>query len=184
MLEFNFSPFPVLTTKRLLLRELTLNDAPELFFLRSDETVLKYVGREPAKSVEEVYNFIEMIRRAVNNNESIFWAIAWADEPDKLIGSICFWQLQPENYRAEIGYNLHPDHWGKGIITEAIETVLQYGFENMNLHSIEARTHPGNTGSTRSLEKNGFVKEGQLREDFYFNGQFHDTLIYSKLKSS
>ncbi|HEV7782222.1 MAG TPA: GNAT family N-acetyltransferase [Chitinophagaceae bacterium] len=182
MLQLNFTPFPVLHTQRLLLREMVQKDAPELFFLRSDEKVLQFIGREPAKTITEVEEFIQKIHAAQVANESILWAIALKDEPATLIGSICYWRVQPENYRAEIGYNLHPDHWGRGIITEAINKVVDYGFTEMKLHSIEARTSPENIGSGAALEKAGFVKEGHLKEEFFFGGKFFDSVIYSRLQ--
>jgi ribosomal-protein-alanine N-acetyltransferase len=181
MLQLNFTPFPELQTERLLIRRLVQQDAPELFFLRSDAQVLQYVGREPATSLEDITAFIQRIDDNIAANQSILWAIELLSDPGRLIGSICYWQVQFDNFRAEIGYNLHPDHWGKGIITEAIRKVVDYGFGVMKLHSIEARFHPNNTGSGRALEKAGFRKEGYLREEFFFRGVFHDSVIYSLL---
>jgi [ribosomal protein S5]-alanine N-acetyltransferase len=182
MLQPNFTPFPELKTERLLLRRLTMDDKPEIFFLRSDERVLRFIGREPAVSIEEAVAFIQRISDAVDANESIMWAITLKDNPAKLIGNICYWQLQPENYRAEIGYSLHPDHWRKGIMKEAILKVLEYGFQVLKLHSIEARTSPDNIASAAVLEATGFVKEAHLKEEFFFGGKFLDTLIYSRLQ--
>ena len=89
MLELNFNPFPTLTTDRLLLRQLDKTDADEMFFLRSNERVMKYLDRAPAKSVDEAVEFIQMINTAIANNESINWAITLKGEP-KIIGDICF----------------------------------------------------------------------------------------------
>jgi len=182
MLTFNFSPFPELNTERLLLKRLTPGDAPGLFFLRSNEKVMRYIGREPAGSLEEVIDFIQLVNNAIDANESVLWAMHLRDDPDNIIGTICFWQLQPENHRAEIGYVLHPEHWKKGIMKETIEKVLAYGFEVMQLHSVEARISAGNLASAASLEATGFIKEGHLREDTFFRGVFTDTIIYSRLQ--
>ena len=182
MLQPNFTPFPELTTNRLLLKRLTPEDAPEIFFLRSDETVLRYIGKEPATSIKEAEEFIERISKLVDTNESILWGIALGEKSGTIIGTICLWNLQPEHYRADIGYALHPDHWGKGIMKEAIQEVLEYGFKVMKLHSIEARLSPDNSASASVLEKTGFVKEAHLKEDFCFQGKFLDTLIYSRLQ--
>lgn len=182
MLQLNFTPFPELKTERLLFRGLTMADAPALFKLRSNESVVKFIGREPAASIKEVEEFIERINNAVKTNESILWGIVLQSDPGNIIGTICYWRLQPENYRAEIGYALHPDHWRKGIMKEAILKVLEYGFEIMKLHSIEARLSANNIASAAILEKTGFVKEGHLKDEFYFRGKFTDSLIYSKLQ--
>lgn len=182
MAYYNFSPFPEIKTGRLILRKLRLEDAPEIFFLRSDESVLKYLEREPVTSITVAKEFIQQIQSSVENGESILWAIALDTKPGELIGTICFWHFQPENFRAEIGYVLHPQFWGKRIMKESIEAVLKYGFEKMQLHSVEARLSAGNVASAALLEKTGFIKEAHFREDVFFKGKFIDTLVYCRLK--
>ncbi len=182
MPEFHFTPFPELTTKRLLLRKITMDDAPVIFFLRSNETVLRFIGKEPAASIKEAEEFIQRINTSIDTNESILWGIALWSNPAEVIGTICYWRLQPENYRAEIGYALHPEHWRKGMMKEAIQKVLEYGFETMKLHSIEARISVENIASASILEATGFVKEAHLKEEFFFRGNFEDTIIYSRLQ--
>ena len=184
MVPLNFTPFPELRTKRLLLRKLKRSDAPEMFFLRSNEQVLRYLGKEPAKTITEAEEFIGRINKEVDENRSILWGIALLDDPAVIIGTICLWNFNRDHYRSEIGYILHPDFWRKGIMKEAINCVADYGFNILGLHSIEAMLSPENIASTGLLESTGFVKEGHLKENFYFRGEFGDTLIYSKLKSN
>lgn len=182
MLTLDFTPFPELKTRRLLLRQLTPEDAPAIFFLRSDQEVLRYIGKEPAGSLNEATEFIAQISNSIKSNEAIMWGICLQNDPGKIIGTICYWRLQPLNYRAELGYALDPQHWRKGLMKEAIGKILEYGFETMKLHSIEARISPGNIASAAILEATGFVKEGYLKEEFYFRGQFTDSVIYSRLQ--
>ena len=184
MLQLNLQPFPELKTERLLLRRLTLSDAKEFFFLRSNETVMQFIDKEPAKSVEEVEAFIQKLNDDIDHNRLIQWAIAFQEEPGRLIGGISFWRFRFEDYRAETGYALHPQHWGKGIMKEALQKVIDFGFNNMGLHSIEANINPNNTASARLLESVGFVREAYFREDYFFRGKFLDTAIYSKLQKS
>ena len=113
MLQLNFSPFPELKTKRLLLRKLDKTDAKEIFFLRSNEDVLRYLGREPTATITEAGEFIGKINKGIEENEAILWGIALLENPSVVIGTICLWNIQKENLRAEIGYMLHPDFWGK-----------------------------------------------------------------------
>lgn len=181
MLSLVFTPFPEIKTQRLLLRSMTEADAPELLFLRSDETVMQYIGREKTKSLEEAKEFILKINTSVAANESIFWAIALQNNPGTLIGTICFWNISKEHYRAEVGYMLHPAHWNKGIMKEAILAAIDYGFGEIRLHSIEARINPDNKASGVVLEKTGFIREAYFKEDFYFRGKFGDTAVYSLL---
>lgn len=117
------------------------------------------------------------------NIEGITWAIT-LKEDTKLIGTICFWNIQKEHYRAEIGYVLHPDFQRKGIMQEAIAEVIKFGFQVMKLHSIEANTNPNNTSSIRLLERNKFIREGYFRENYFYNGKFYDSVVYALLASS
>jgi ribosomal-protein-alanine N-acetyltransferase len=181
MLELNFSPFPEIKTERLLMRRMRDTDASEIFFLRSDETVMKYIDREKPKSPEEAVAFIQNVNENIDKNESIMWGIALQDNPDTLIGNIGYWRMLNQHYRSEIGYMLHPHFWGKGIMKEALLAAIDFGFNKMKLHSIEAHINPDNTASGMLLEKTGFIREAYFKEDFYFRGKFIDTAIYSLL---
>lgn len=182
MVNCNFNPFPALKTSRLKLRKITKKDVNEIFFLRSDARVLKYLDRDPAKSKMDSSNFIKSINDAENHGEGITWGIAIHDNP-LLIGTIGFWRIQKEHYRAEIGYVLHPDWVGSGIISEAIRVVINFGFDKMMLHSIEANVNPQNIASIRLLEKHNFKREGYFKENFFYKGKFLDTSTYSLLSS-
>jgi [ribosomal protein S5]-alanine N-acetyltransferase len=182
MLEPVFSPFPEIKTTRLLLRKMVPADAPELLFLRSDDTVMQYIDREKTKSLEEATAFIDKINTYIDNNESILWAIALQDKPGTLIGTICFWNITREHFRAEVGYMLHPTFWNRGLMKEALLAVIDFGFNEMKLHSIEGRINPDNSVSGILLEKAGFVREAYYKEDFYFRGKFIDTAVYSLLE--
>jgi len=182
MLSINFNPFPLLTTDKLLLRHIDKSDVNEIFFLRSDEKVMKYIDRPPAKTTDDAYKFIQIINDLEKNNEEVTWAITLKDDL-KLIGTICYWNIKKEHYRAEIGFALHPDYWGKGIMQEALTEVLNYGFKVMNLHSIEANVNPDNAASIKLLEKNNFIREAYFKENYFFNGKFLDTVIYSLLQT-
>ncbi|WP_338645158.1 GNAT family N-acetyltransferase [Flavobacterium sp. KS-LB2] len=180
MLTINFSPFPNLETERLLLRRVDSNDINEIFALRSNPETMKYIPRPLVKTDEDALEHIAMIDSKIDSDEGINWAITLKDNP-KLIGIIGHYRIKPEHYRAEIGYMLLPEYQGKGIISEAVKEAVKYGFNVMNLHSIEAIIAPDNYGSAKVLEKNGFVKEAHLRENEFYEGRFLDTVIYSIL---
>lgn len=180
MLQLDFSVFPLLETKRLLLRACTDEDIPAIFRMRSDPDVRRYSDRDPAKSIDEIHDFLKIIRSGMENNNAISWTITMKGS-DEMLGDIAFWRMQKEHYRAEIGYSLWKDHWRKGIMSEAMETVLDYGFSKMNLHSVEANVNPNNTASIALLEKSGFVREAYFRENFHYKGKFFDSAVYSKL---
>lgn len=181
MLKINFLPFQNLETERLLLRRVVDEDVNEIFALRSDPEVMKYIPRPLVKTKEDALAHVAMIDEKIEINEGINWAITLKGNP-KLIGIIGHYRIKPEHFRAEIGYMLLPEYQGKGIISEAIKTVVKYGFEVMQLHSIEAIIDPENFASEKVLQKNGFLKEAHLKENEFYEGRFLDTVIYSLLK--
>ena len=178
MLQVNFSPFPQLTTERLILRRVTKADVQEVFFLRSDKRVMKYIDKPLAQSLVDAYAFIERVDHLLENNEGINWGISIKDN-SKLIGNIGFWRMEKEHFRCEVGYVLHPDFHRKGIMQEAMAAALKYCFEVMHFHSVEANVNPLNEASIKLLENNNFVREAYFKENYYFNGRFLDSAIYS-----
>jgi ribosomal-protein-alanine N-acetyltransferase len=180
MLTLNFNPFPVLNTEHLTLRQIGDEDAEEIFFLRSDKQVLQFLDRDPATSIDDAIQWIKMINEAISNNEYIAWAIALKNDV-KLIGTISYWNIKKEHYRAEIGYALVSLFQGKGLMQEAMTVVLDYGFKIMNLHSVEANVNPDNVSSIKLLERNNFLREAYHKENYHYNGKFLDSAIYSLL---
>jgi ribosomal-protein-alanine N-acetyltransferase len=183
MLTINFHPFQNLETERLLLRRLDESDADEVFALRGNPEIMKFIPRPLAKSREDALEHIAMIEDKIVNNTGINWGITIKGSL-KIIGIIGHYKIEPENHRAEIGYMSFPESNGKGYMSEAIKAVLIYGFEEMNLHSVEAIIDPGNIGSERVLQKNGFVKEAHILENGLWEGKYLDTVIYSLLKKN
>jgi len=180
MLTIHFTTFPTLQTPRLTLREVTPDDAAVVFKMRSDERVMRYIGRPLQTDISEAAQLIEVYREGFAQNEGVTWAICLREQPT-LIGTITFWKMDKVNHRAEIGYSLNADYWRRGIMDEAMIATIEYCFKTLNFHSIEAGTDPDNEGSGRILEKHGFVQEAYFRENFYFNGEFLDSRIYSKI---
>jgi ribosomal-protein-alanine N-acetyltransferase len=126
--------------------------------LRTNEEVNRFLDRPKTHFPDEVGHFIKRVNNSISNNETIYWAIA-LKEDEKLIGAITYWNISVQNDMAEIGFELHPDFQGKGIMQEAMSAVLSFGFNNMHLRTIEAYTHPDNVGSIKVLERNGFEKK-------------------------
>jgi ribosomal-protein-alanine N-acetyltransferase len=155
MLHLNFTPFPVVTTERLILRQLTIKDAKEIMILRSDEQVNKFIDRPKSIDLNEAKKFIEKINTGITN-DWIYWALTLKDD-DTLIGTICLWNISVESDTAELGYELHPDFQGKGIMREAISKIIEHGFNKMKLEIITAFTRPDNSRSTNLLMKYNFL---------------------------
>ncbi|MBB6108789.1 ribosomal-protein-alanine N-acetyltransferase [Mucilaginibacter lappiensis] len=180
MLNLNFDPFPVLTTERLILRRFTFADAPKLFELRKDPVIMQYISRPLSKTLDDAIDLIKVINDLLKGNNGITWCITLKNEQE-FVGSIGFWRIEKENYRAEIGYLLNPAYQGRGIMQEAIETIINYGFGPMSLHTIQANVSPDNLASIKLLQKNNFTQEAYFKENYFFNGVFEDTLVYTLL---
>ena len=152
MTNRNFAPFPILTTERLTLRQLVINDAREIFMLRSDSEINKYLDRQISNTIDEARNFINKVNENTNNSESLYWAITLSDR-DILVGTICLFSFPEENNKCEIGYELLTNFQGKGIMKEAAEKVIDYAFNTIKVQKIEAFFHRDNQRSINLLEK-------------------------------
>ena len=180
-LALNFEPFPILKTDRLILRQFQVKDAVDLFKLRTDDKVMKYLGSPKMKDIDEAKAYIEKARKIKNGDTCIEWSLTLKEE-DKLIGKLGFWRIIKTHFRAELGYTMLPSYQSKGIMSEALNAILKYGFQIMKIHSVEANLDPKNEKSVNLLKRNGFTKEGQTKESYYFDGAFTDTSIYGLLK--
>lgn len=177
-LNTNFSIFPILETANLVLREVVEKDVDEVFFLRSDKEIMKYIPRPLAKTKADALERIQMFRDHKENEEGIHWAIT-TNRNDRMTGIISLFKIDKENFRAEIGYILHPDHQGKGILGEALQKVMEFGFTHCNFHMLTAVIDPRNSASERVLQRANFTKEAHFKEDFYYDGEFLDSIHYS-----
>lgn len=181
MLQLNFTPFPVLSTERLILRKLKEEDVDEIFIQRSHPTIQKFIKRTPAANKEDALEWIKKVTQLEADNESINWVIVPKGE-NKLIGCICLWNIEKELERAEAGYSLHPDYFGKGIMSEALAAITKYGFETMKLARIDAYTNKDNLASLALLKKNNFERNFDFEKDFEDKEELEYNVIYSRLK--
>jgi ribosomal-protein-alanine N-acetyltransferase len=160
-----FPPSTDLTTERLFLRELQPADAEQIFKIRSDHRVNEFIDRMPATTIQDGLNFINQIIASQNKNEGIMWALTLKGEP-KLIGTIVYWHIVKEKDKAEIGYEMLPDYFGKGIMQEALLKVIEFGFETMELKTIVADTKADNLRSINLLQRCGFVDTGETEGEY------------------
>jgi len=180
--DFIQKKFPDLSTERLILRELLVGDAQGLFEIRSNENVMRWVDRPLPKTIEDALVTIRQSNEMIANGTGINWAMC-LKETGKLIGFIGFYRLDDANDKSEIGYMILPDFWRKGYTAEAMKVLIPFGFQQLNLHRIEADINPENEASIQLALKMGFIKEAFLRQNFKYNGRYIDTLICGLLKS-
>ena len=155
MLNRSFTPFPILTTERLTLRQLLISDEQEIFTLRSDSEINKYLDRQISNTIDDARDFINRINANISKNDSLYWAITFS-EKSILVGTICLFSLSDENDKCEIGYELLTNFQGQGIMKEAVEKVIDYAFNTIKVQKIEAFLHRDNQSSIKLLEKLSF----------------------------
>ncbi|OIK14911.1 GNAT family N-acetyltransferase [Bacillus sp. MUM 13] len=174
-------PFPVLETDRLILRQVIDSDKNDMFEYLSDPRVMQYYGMEPFTESKSIQSEIDWYSSIFSEKSGVRWGICLKDD-GKMIGSCGFHNRESKHFRAEIGYELHHDYWGKGIAKEALTAILLYGFTELKLMRIQAFIEPANDSSRSLVKKLGFKEEGLLRKYEYTVGKFDDLYIYSLLK--
>ena len=182
MLSLNLNPLPTLTSARLVLREVRMSDAPSYFAMRSDPETMRYVRRPLAHTLDDAKAFITRVQEGQRANTCAQWSMTLKGD-DTCIGVVGPWRIDPENHRGELGYMLARAQWGQGLISEAIAAVVDYSFNVLGLHSMEAWTDSRNTPSMRALEKNGFVREAYFKENIFWDGAFSDSVVFGRWAS-
>ena len=173
--------FPVLRTDRLELVQITVDNVKDIYELFSDTQVVAFYNLLPFQKEEEAAAIIEKLQALYNERLGIRWGIRLKGTT-KIIGSAGF-NNYTKNHRANIGYDLKPEYWNKGIVTEAIKAIVNYGFDTLQVNRIEAEVMSGNVFSERVLEKCDFKNEGLLRSWMFWNDKHFDMTIFSILKS-
>ncbi|AOZ90999.1 GNAT family N-acetyltransferase [Paenibacillus crassostreae] len=180
--EFAFINFPRLKTERFTLRKAEEKDQHDIFELYSNESVIKYMPFTPFISVEDAINEMSWYQKIFKEQSGLRWMIE-DSESKKVIGTCGFLNYEKMHNRIEIGYDLTPHFWGKGIMTEVVKCIMDFGFLTMKVNKIEAKVEPENEASIRLMYKLGFHKEGVLRQHEFEKGKYVDLAIFSKLKS-
>jgi ribosomal-protein-alanine N-acetyltransferase len=177
-----FNTFPELESMRLNFQAYAPEDAEELFAIRSNPEVMRYMDSHTHETLEDSRKMIERIRDSYEKGTGINWTLK-EKSSGRLIGDFGFWRLIPEHCRAEIGYVLHPDYWGMGYMQETFYVMMDFAFKELRVHSLEANVNVVNKASMVLLERNGFKQEAYFRENFLFQGRFLDSRIYCLLES-
>lgn len=176
-----FIPFPVLETKRLIFRNVEKTDLQDIFDYASDPDLTAYLTWEAHQTLADTEGFIEFILENNKRHTGGTWVIAWK-ETNRVIGTIDLAWNQ-KHYAAELAYALSREFWRKGIGTEAVQEMVRFGFEELNLERIYARCHPDNIASYKLMEKSGMTYEGTLRKSMQRKEKQEDAKIYAIVKS-
>lgn len=180
-----FSKFPELRTKRLILRKPTMKDV-EWYFEYFSRSEMVWGGGEPGPkdmnaAREELRKYMVDLYR---KRRGFRWIITLKGD-DRPIGTLGFYKWAPSaGYQAEMGYDLAKEHWGKGIMAEAMRAVIDFGFEKMGLNRIEVYIMPRNKRSVKMIKNLGFKREGLIRQRYFDeHGNYADDILFSLLRS-
>ncbi len=173
-------PIPNIQTPRLLLRQLERSDAEELFVYAQDERVARPGMWEPYSSFADCAAHIDQL---IASYESylMWWALVHRAD-DRLIGRVEISRWSRENARAELSYALHHDYWGQRLMTEAVTAAIEYGWNTLDLHRLEATVLPNNLASIRLLTSLGMEREGTMRHHRMLWGEWVDVDLYSMIR--
>jgi ribosomal-protein-alanine N-acetyltransferase len=180
MVESSIPPMPVLTGLRVRLRPMRADDADALFAMKSDPRVMRYWSHAPWTERAQAVVQLEQLERDRESSEFYQWAIT-VDGGDTLVGTVSLFALNRAQRRADVGYSLASNVWGRGYATEALKLAVDFAFETLGLARLEADIDPRNEASCRLVERIGFIREGLLRERWYVAGEVTDSAMYGLL---
>ena len=180
--SFSFHAFPQMETDRFILRKTEERDTRDLFELYSEEEVLKYTQLLPFSAEDEAWHEMNWHLEIFTQQIGIRWLIEEKCS-GRVVGTCGFLHYLKEYGRTEIGYDLAPSYWRRGIMSEVAAPILAFGFNSMKLNRIEAKVDPANAASIGLLTKLGFKQAGELREYEIEEGNFVELLVFSMLRN-
>ena len=176
-----FARLPVIETKRLVLRKVSMRDAPDIYHYARDREVARHVLWEAHQSLWDTRAYVRFLLYQYRNGEPGSWGIVLR-ETGRVIGTIGYMSYSAENATVEIGYSLSREHWGKGLMTEALAAVIDETFRTLKLNRIEAMHFTDNPASGRVMAKCGMTHEGHMRGRICCKGVFRDVEMWGILR--
>lgn len=176
-----FKEIPKLETAHYYLRGITEEDVPVLFEFMSDVDTMKFITPRPVKTVEELKVFVISSIENFRMKKELPWVIIHK-ENEEMVGMFRFHKLHLWHRKTEMGVVIRKEYQQKGVMTEILNTILPFGFNELQLNRIVGDIFAGNKGSEKLLTRFGFHKDGVLRQTDFDGVQFHDTVVYSLLK--
>lgn len=182
-MEMIFGSFPVLESSKLVLKRIEEADIKEVFEIYNNEKVFEFCGIIPKNNIDTVKNMISHFERDYNKKSRVKWGIFSRSHGNKLVGIIEAMDFNQKVNMVTVGYFLAERYWSNGIASEALSLLIKFLFEDANINRIQAEVMPKNMASKHVLIKNGFKKEGLLREASLWSGKgVVDLEIYGFLK--
>jgi ribosomal-protein-alanine N-acetyltransferase len=170
--------FPILESERVILRQFVDTDLENVFKGLSHPEIIKYYGIS-FDSLEATKEQMTWFADLEKNNTGIWWAVC-SKADGSFLGAGGLNALSTEHKKAEIGFWLLPESWGKGLMTETMPLICNYAFNEIGLHRIEGFVETKNTNCKKAMAKLKFNLEGTMQDCEVKNGAFISVDIYSK----
>ena len=174
--------FPVIQTKRLLLRQVTQEDSAGLFLCYSDPEIMKYLAA-PLDNEDAIQGILEDYKDGFDHGYNLIWSII-IKETGAFAGTAGYEEFSFLDCKADIGFSLLRTHQRMGYMREALQEIIACGFQRLKLNRIQTTVVPENTASVKLLNRMGFRKEGHMKQSVFFNNSFHDELTFALLNST
>lgn len=168
-------------TSDLHLRPSNATDAQSMFSMLSDPESMKYWCTETISDLEAAVEALNKDLESDAQGNSMCWAVCLKGQ-DKMIGKCILFQFSQQNRRAEIGYLLNRDYWRQGLMHQALEAIIDFAFNTLDLHRIEADVDTQNAASLGLLKKLGFKQEGLFKERWFVYDKWQDSVMLGLLK--
>jgi ribosomal-protein-alanine N-acetyltransferase len=176
----NFTSFPTIETKNLLLRRIAHDDMNDMFEMRKDPRMNEYLNTKVDEDTDETKTYIDKMNKGIDERKWIIWAIEHK-QSTKVIGTICIWNINKVEKSGELGYGIIPDYQGQGLMKESIVSVIEFGFKEMKLKVLEAYTEEQNEKSIKLLESCKFVEITRVDEEGDTNNRVFRMVVYRLL---
>lgn len=172
--------FHSLSTETFYFREILLSDAPDMLPYVSDEDVSRFIGWSLMTELSDLEAFLKNLQDREKAGTHLYASVV-LKETEKVIGNVMIFNLNTEAAHAEVGYLIHKDHWGKGIGGQLVSIMNAFSKDTLGLHKVHGTVVSENHGSAKVLSKNGYLLEGRLRDYFFIEGTYYDSLLFGKL---
>lgn len=176
------SIFHGLKGENIYFKSLNTDDVQEIHSYASDEDVSRFIGWQLMKTLDETHNHVDAMLKREAAGTHLYASIVLTPT-QAIIGTAMIFNFDHEANHAEIGYVFHKSHWGKGYGTEAVALMSAFAFESLKLHKLRACVVDVNVGSAKILEKNGFELEGRLKDHYFIDGSYYDSLLFGKVQN-